>query len=147
MDVVVSAGSDQVRSVKRTKKAKTARAVQSRAEAIDGVVVALPNFGDERAMRTPFDFPVLGVPVWYKLRGYSGKHGNHHRRDSFCGKMSACNNLPNMDPYSLTHCTRKRRIPRVRKDLDGSQAYAASCVTADLRIGAIGARRQHHTCV
>src|SRR5208282_1647883 len=65
---------------------RCAELFRSKSDAIDGVVVALPNFGDERA--TP-DTP--------------GKMGITHRRDSFCGKMSACNNLRQYGiPYSLT---------------------------------------------
>jgi len=65
------------------------------------------------------------------------------RRDSFCGKMSVCNNLTQYGiPYSLT--TRHTEAPDsdfFRKDLDW---FAAVCrVTRGLRrlrIGAIGAR-------
>jgi len=65
MDVVVL-GPDQTKygAVETYEEAKScAELFKSRAEAIDGVVVALPNFGDERAMRTPFALSRLGVPV------------------------------------------------------------------------------------
>src|SRR3984893_11312450 len=65
------------------------------------------------------------------------------RRDSFCGKMSACNNLSQYGiPYSIT--TRHTEAPDsdfFRKDLDW---FAATCRVVrglkNLRIGAIGAR-------
>jgi len=65
------------------------------------------------------------------------------RRDSFCGKMSVCNNLQQFRiPYSLT--SRHTEAPdsdTFRKDIDW---FAAVCRVAKglqrLRIGAIGAR-------
>src|SRR6201988_5550158 len=66
-----------------------------------------------------------------------------HRRDSFCGKMSACNNLQQYAiPYSLTTLhTESPESPEFAKDL---QWFAAVCRVVNgfrnLRIGAIGAR-------
>src|SRR6202795_1401981 len=66
-----------------------------------------------------------------------------HRRDSFCGKMSACNNLRQYGiPYSLT------RLHTVSPDSDDFQNdlawFAAVCRVANgmrnLRVGSIGAR-------
>jgi L-fucose isomerase-like protein len=65
------------------------------------------------------------------------------RRDSFCGKMSACNNLKQYGiPYSLTSThTETPDSDTFAKDLDW---FAAVCRVAKgmrrLRIGAIGAR-------
>ncbi len=65
------------------------------------------------------------------------------RRDSFCGKMSACNNLTQYGiPYSLTTLhTEAPDSDLFRKDLDW---FAAVCRVVRglrrLRIGAIGAR-------
>jgi len=45
--------------------------------------------------------------------------GITHRRDSFCGKMSACNNLRQYNiPYSLTSCIRESGFRRVRQGLE-----------------------------
>jgi L-fucose isomerase-like protein len=69
--------------------------------------------------------------------------GITHRRDSFCGKMSACNNLKQYGlPYSLTALhTEAPDSPEFAKDLAW---FAAVCRVVkglrDLRIGAIGAR-------
>src|SRR5208337_731862 len=66
-----------------------------------------------------------------------------HRRDSFCGKMSACNNLTQYGiPYSLTTLhTEAPDSETFEKDLAW---FAAVCRVARglrcLRIGAIGAR-------
>jgi L-fucose isomerase-like protein len=65
------------------------------------------------------------------------------RRDSFCGKMSACNNLKQYGiPYSLTtRHTETLSSEFFRRDLDW---FAATCRVVRgmrrLRIGAIGAR-------
>ena len=65
------------------------------------------------------------------------------RRDSFCGKMSVCNNLRQYGiPYSLT--TRHTMPPGQPAFADDLQRFAATCrVVRSLkhaRIGAIGAR-------
>jgi L-fucose isomerase-like protein len=69
--------------------------------------------------------------------------GITHRRDSFCGKMSACNNLKQYGiPYSLTTLhTETPDSPEFTKDLEW---FAAVCRAVNglrnLRIGALGAR-------
>jgi L-fucose isomerase-like protein len=66
-----------------------------------------------------------------------------HRRDSFCGKMSACNNLRQYGiPYSITTLhTESPESPEFAKDLEW---FAAVCRVVNgfrnLRVGAIGAR-------
>jgi L-fucose isomerase-like protein len=71
------------------------------------------------------------------------KMGITHRRDSFCGKMSACNNLRQYGlPYSLTTLhTESPDSAEFEKDLEW---FAGVCRVVkglrNLRIGAIGAR-------
>src|SRR5690349_17115393 len=61
---------------------------------IDGVLVALPNFGDERAVANTLRFAGLDVPVLIQaFPDDPGKMLMGGRRDSFCGKISVCNNL------------------------------------------------------
>jgi len=86
----------------------------------------------------------LGVPVLVQATPDTpSKMGITHRRDSFCGKMSACNNLSQYGiPYSLTTLhTEHPDSAEFRKDLDW---FAAVCRIVkglrNLRIGAIGAR-------
>src|SRR5215470_17691487 len=69
---------------------------------IDGVIVTLPNFGDERAIADTLRLARLGVPVLIQATpDDASKMTILHRRDSFCGKMSACNNLRQYGiPYS-----------------------------------------------
>src|ERR1022692_4831400 len=61
---------------------------------IDGVIVTLPNFGEERAIADTLRLADLNVPVLVQATPDSAsKMSIKFRRDSFCGKMSACNNL------------------------------------------------------
>lgn len=73
-------------------------------EEIDGVLVTLPNFGDERAVANTLRFADLNVPVL--IHAFNDDVANmtiKDRRDSFCGKMSSCNNLHQYGiKYSLT---------------------------------------------
>ena len=111
---------------------------------IDGVIVTLPNFGDERAIAETLKVAQLNVPVLIQATpDEAGKMLITHRRDSFCGKMSACNNLRQIDvPYTLTERhTVAPGSPAFRADLD---RFAAVCRVVNglrkLRVGAIGAR-------
>ena len=146
MDVVVL-GPDQTKygAVETYEEAKRcAELFKSRAAAIDGVVVTLPNFGDERAIADTLRLSRLGVPVLVQATPDTpGKMAITHRRDSFCGKMSACNNLRQYGiPYSLTAMhTETPDSPEFAKDLEW---FAGVCRVVgglrNLRIGAIGAR-------
>src|SRR5258708_2887259 len=111
---------------------------------IDGVIVTLPNFGDERAIADTLRLARLGVPVLVQATPDSAsKMTITHRRDSFCGKMSACNNLKQYGiPYSLTKLhTVALDSAEFAKDLE---QFAQVCRVVrglrNLRIGAIGAR-------
>jgi len=116
---------------------------EHRAE-IDGVIVSLPNFGDERAVAETLRLARLEVPVLVQATPDSvGKMTIADRRDSFCGKMSVCNNLTQFGiDYSLTR--RHTVAPdsdSFRKDLEW---FAAVCRVVNglrkTRVGAIGAR-------
>src|SRR5260370_7193567 len=73
---------------------RCAELFKSKAEAIGGIIVTLPNFGDERAIADTLRLSRLDVPVLVQATPDTpGKMAITHRRDSFCGKMSACNNL------------------------------------------------------
>jgi L-fucose isomerase-like protein len=111
---------------------------------IDGLLVTLPNFGDERAVANTIRWAELGVPVLVHAFADDGeKMSIQFRRDSFCGKMSVCNNLRQYGiPYSLT--TRHTMAPGQAAFADDLKRFAATCrVVRSLkhaRIGAIGAR-------
>ncbi|MDR1579074.1 MAG: hypothetical protein LBS35_01855 [Synergistaceae bacterium] len=71
---------------------------------IDGVIVLLPNFGDEVAIAETLKRAALGVPVLIQASNDDPNHVDlDSRRDSFCGKLSVCNNLYQYGiPYTLT---------------------------------------------
>src|SRR5271157_5004335 len=117
---------------------------QKNRERIDGVIVALPNFGDERAIADTLRLARLDVPVLVQATpDIPGKMTIASRRDSFCGKMSACNNLRQYQiPYSLTTLhTVSPDSAEFQKDLAW---FCAVCRAANglrnLRLGSIGAR-------
>jgi L-fucose isomerase-like protein len=123
---------------------RCAELFKSKADAIDGVIVTLPNFGDERAIADTLRLSRLDVPVLVQATPDTpSKMAITHRRDSFCGKMSACNNLRQYGiPYSLTTLhTEKPDSPEFAKDLEW---FAGVCRMVkglrNLRIGALGAR-------
>src|SRR5580698_4968902 len=111
---------------------------------IDGVLVTLPNFGDERAVANTLRWAGLNVPVLvHAFNDTSGKMTIRDRRDSFCGKMSVCNNLRQYGiRYSLTTLhTVDPSTPAFAADL---RRFTATCNIVrklkNARVGAIGAR-------
>lgn len=111
---------------------------------IQGVIVTLPNFGDERAIADTLRLADLHVPVLVQATPDDPKKMTiASRRDSFCGKMSACNNLRQYGiPYSLTTLhTESPDSSEFKRDLE---TFAAVCRVVNgfrnLRVGAIGAR-------
>ncbi len=115
-----------------------------KADQIDGILVTLPNFGDERGVANTIRWSGLKVPVL--VQAYNDDPQSmtvQERRDSFCGKMSVCNNLRQYGiPFTLT------RRHTVNPDHPSfAQDLADFCVTCqvvkglrNLRIGALGAR-------
>src|SRR5207302_9965596 len=111
---------------------------------IDGVIVSLPNFGDERAIADTLRLARLHVPVLVQATpDTTAKMTIAFRRDSFCGKMSICNNLKQYGiPYSLTRQhTEAPDSVEFRADLEW---FSAACRVVrglkNVRFGAIGAR-------
>ncbi len=83
---------------------KCADLFKRHADEIDGVLVTLPNFGDERAVANTLRWSGLNVPVLvHAFPDDATRMTVQHRRDSFCGKMSVCNNLRQYGiPFTLT---------------------------------------------
>jgi L-fucose isomerase-like protein len=111
---------------------------------IDGVLVTLPNFGDERAIANALRWAKLDVPVLvHAFEDVPDAMTITHRRDSFCGKMSACNNLRQYGiRYTLTsRHTMDPEGPDFAADL---ARFAATCRVVrrlrNARFGQIGAR-------
>ena len=113
-------------------------------ETIDGIIVTLPNFGDERGIADALRRSGLQVPVLVQATPDSpGKMTIADRRDSFCGKMSACNNLKQYGiPFSLT--TLHTEAPTSAEFAKDLVWFMSVCRIVrglrNLRVGAIGAR-------
>ena len=128
----------------RAEAAKCADLFKQHRETIDGVIVTLPNFGDERAIANTLRTAGLDVPVLIQATPDTpGMMTIADRRDSFCGKMSACNNLRQFGiPFSLT--TQHTEAPDSAVFAKDLEWFAAVCRVVKglrrLRIGAIGAR-------
>ncbi len=132
-------------------------AVQSRADAalyadffrrqrdeVDGLVILLPNFGDEIAIAETVTRSSLAVPILLQASNDElNKVDVHSRRDAFCGKISVANNfhqygIPFTDTTSHTVDVDSEEF------FEDLRAFARVCRTVrglkGARIGAIGAR-------
>ena len=123
---------------------KCANLFRQHRDELDGVLVTLPNFGDERAIANTLRWAELNVPVLVQaFPDDASRMTIEDRRDSFCGKMSACNNLTQYGiKFSLTTLhTVDPESQSFRADL---RRFVSTCrVVRGLkgaRIGAIGAR-------
>ena len=128
----------------RDESRRCAELFQRNRDRIDGIIVTLPNFGEERAIADTLRLADLRVPVLIQATPDDPKKMTiAFRRDSFCGKMSACNNLRQYGiPYSITTLhTESPDSPEFVSDLEW---FAAVCRVVNgfrnLRVGAIGAR-------
>lgn len=73
---------------------KCAALFKQNAGIIDGIVVILPNFGDELGVVNTVQLSGLNVPVLVQAcDDENDKVDVKSRRDAFCGKLSVCNNF------------------------------------------------------
>ena len=73
---------------------KCAELFKKEAGRIDGIIVVLPNFGDELGVVNSIAMSGLNVPVLVQAcDDDNDKVDVKNRRDAFCGKLSVCNNL------------------------------------------------------
>ncbi len=123
---------------------KCADMFRKNAEIIEGIIVILPNFGDELGVVNSISMSGLKVPVLVQACDDENDRVDvKSRRDAFCGKLSVCNNLyqygiPFTDTVYHTYSLESKEftsdilrfagICRVVKGLKG------------LRVGAIGTR-------
>lgn len=113
-------------------------------EEIEGIVVTLPNFGDERAVANSLRLAGLEVPVLVQaFPDEPGKMLMGGRRDSFCGKISVCNNLWQYGiRYTLT--AQHTEAPSSEAFKSDLRAFTAACRVVKglkhLRVGVLGAR-------
>lgn len=114
------------------------------ADRIDGILVTLPNFGDEKGVADTIRLAGLNVPVL--IQAYPDELDKlfvERRRDAFCGKISVCNNLYQYGiPYTLTRMhTVHPKTDSFKQDL---RDFLGVCRVVNhlrnARLGAIGAR-------
>ncbi|WP_165314093.1 L-fucose/L-arabinose isomerase family protein [Vibrio ziniensis] len=121
-----------------------AELLKAHKEEIQGVLVCLPNFGDEKAIADSIRLSGVNVPVLIQAESDAlDKMGLATRRDSFCGKISLCNNLRQYGiPYSLTTqhvCELKSEV--FKQDLANFENVCRVVGRMKgCRVGAIGAR-------
>lgn len=73
---------------------KCAALFKKHQDEIDGILVSLPNFGDEKGVVETIKLSGLQVPIL--VQAYPDELDQlipSRRRDAFCGKISVCNNL------------------------------------------------------
>jgi len=123
---------------------KCAALFRKNRDEINGIIVSLPNFGDERGVANTMRFSELDVPVLVQaFPDDPVKMTISDRRDSFCGKMSVCNNLTQYGiKYSLTDLhTVDPESENFRKDL---RRFLQICKIVKglkkVRVGVVGAR-------
>ena len=123
---------------------KCAALFRANRDRIDGVLVVLPNFGDEKGVADTLKLSDLSVPVL--IQGYPDDLDAMdvaRRRDAFCGKISVCNNLYQRGtPFTLT---RKHVVhPTDESFVADLKRFAAVCRVVKgvrtARLGTIGAR-------
>ncbi len=108
----------------------------------DGVILSLPNFGDENGAVVALKD--AGVPIL--VQAYpdeTEKMGIHERRDAVCGKLAICNVLRQAGvPYTLT--ADFAVAPKSRAFADDIRRFAAICRIVkglkNFNVGVLGAR-------
>ncbi len=123
---------------------KCAELFRRHADEIDGVLVCLPNFGDEKGVADTLKMSKLNVPVL--IQGYPDdlkQLSPARRRDAYCGKISVCNNLVQAGiKFSLT----SKHVSHPGSDgfARDLQQFLGVCRVVNglrgVRLGAVGAR-------
>lgn len=123
---------------------KCAALFKTRADDIDGVIISLPNFGEETGIADAIRWSGLTCPLLVQACDDDfDKLQLENRRDAFCGKLSLCNNLYQ---YGIRYTLTSRHTCAV----DGEEfhadveRFAGVCAVVKAmrtaRIGQIGAR-------
>ena len=123
---------------------KCAELFKAHRDEISGIIVVLPNFGEETGVADAIVMADLNVPILIQACDDDfDKLGLDNRRDAFCGKLSLCNNLYQRDiKYTLTTLhTCAIECEELTRDIEN---FAAVCRVVNglrgLRIAALGAR-------
>lgn len=113
-------------------------------ERIDGVLVVLPNFGDEKGVADTIKLSGLNVPILVQAYPDDLSAFNvERRRDAFCGKISVCNNLRQYG-YAFTLTSLHTSRPTSAEFKSDLLKFVSVCRVVkglrSARLGAIGAR-------
>ncbi len=123
---------------------KCAALFKQHRDEIDGVLVCLPNFGDEKGVADTLKLSGLNVPIL--IQGYPddlNELSPARRRDAFCGKISVCNNLVQASiKFSLT--SKHVCLPTTEGFIADLDQFLGVCRVVNgvrgVRLGAVGAR-------
>jgi L-fucose isomerase-like protein len=123
---------------------KCAALFKQHQDKIDGILVTLPNFGDEKGVADALRLAGLNVPVLvHAFPDTTAELTVAGRRDAFCGKLSVTNNLYQYGiPFSVTeNHTVDPDADEFRQEIE---RFVALCRVVRgmrrARLGAVGAR-------
>jgi L-fucose isomerase-like protein len=143
--IVLNENDTQFGAVESYEDAKTCASLFiSNREKIDGVLVILPNFGDEKGIANTLKLANLNVPVLIHASSDDlSKMDRSNRRDAFCGKISVTSVLYQYGiPFTLTEQhTCPIRSDIFKKDLRRFEKICRVVNTLrKTRLGQIGTR-------
>ncbi|MGB9678173.1 MAG: L-fucose/L-arabinose isomerase family protein, partial [Candidatus Ratteibacteria bacterium] len=111
---------------------------------IDGIIVSLPNFGDEKGVADTIKISGLSVPVLiHAFPDDIDKMDVKNRRDSFCGKISVCNVLYQ---YGIKFTLTENHVENIesqefKRDIEKFEKICRILKgIKNLKLGAIGTR-------
>jgi L-fucose isomerase-like protein len=123
---------------------KCAELFKANREVIEGIIVILPNFGDEVGVVNAISMSGLKVPVLIQACDDElDRMDIEHRRDAFCGKISVCNNLYQ---YGIRYTDTSLHTCSIESDVftKDIEFFSKVCKVVKgvkaVRIGAIGTR-------
>ena len=111
---------------------------------IDGILVVLPNFGDEKSIPDTIKLSGLDVPILvHAFPDDLDKMDVSNRRDAYCGKISVCSNLRQYG-FAYTVTSLHTVAPNSESFKQDLQRFAGVCRVVkglqNARLGAVGAR-------
>jgi len=123
---------------------KCAALFKKESDRLEGIIVVLPNFGDELGVVNSIAMAGLNVPVLvHACDDDNDKVDVKSRRDAFCGKLSVCNNLYQYG-IKFTNTTYHTSDIESREFTADLIKFAGICRVVkgfkNLRVGAIGTR-------
>jgi len=123
---------------------KCAELFSKNRDKIDGIIVSLPNFGDEKAVADTIKLSGLSVPVLiHAFPDDINKMDVKNRRDSFCGKISVCNVLYQYGiKFTLTeNHTEDIESEEFKNDIENFEKICRIVKSLkNLKLGAVGTR-------